>query len=228
MNIPDIEVERILFGHSINIKYLSELDIPPYANDFGKFKEIHWLNTPGPIYTTFTDNCRTGQVEAKNNVREDDNGHEVIFKQPYTLQELKETLIAAAVDPFEEYYFDGNRFWNKANIIDWWQDSEQRINYITDIYNSEINKISHPDTKAALTDTEINWYHLEGKLSAVPEYYKYWLDFYQYGMKGYLEWYILRITGEICKLSDLDFDWTKKLELDQIFNSKVRASVAGI
>ncbi len=86
----------------------------PYTDNFsfinyGDFAEIHWLNTPGPIYTTYTDNCGTGQVEVVNNVSADAGGHEAIFKQPITKQELTKTLSAALVDPFGAYYFDGNQ-----------------------------------------------------------------------------------------------------------------------
>ena len=102
---PGKDIEKIFFEPKIDIQeftyLIGHLDFVNYSD----FKEVNWLNTPGPIYTTCTDNCGTGQVEAMNNVGGDENYHEIIFKQPFDRRELQETLTAAAVDPFGAYYY---------------------------------------------------------------------------------------------------------------------------
>jgi hypothetical protein len=80
--IPNKDVEKILFEPTINKEEMIVLTGHFEFVNYGGFKEVNWLNTPGPIYTTYTDNCGTGQVEAMNNVGGDENYHEVIFKQP--------------------------------------------------------------------------------------------------------------------------------------------------
>ncbi len=130
MTTPSKEIESILFKPTIDTKELEQIIGTLEFVNYGDFKDVNWLNTPGPIYTTYTDNCGTGQVEAINNVGGDEDYHEVIFKQPLTRQELKETLTAASVEPFGLYYFDGNKYWNKTNVLEW---------YISKIQNQTID-----------------------------------------------------------------------------------------
>ncbi len=202
MTIPSKDIEKILYQSTITAKELTQFI------GTGDFTNINWLNTPGPIYTTYTDNCGTGQIEAINNVGGDEDYHEIIFKQPFTRQELKETLTAAAVDPFDSYYFDGNKNWNKTNVLKWWNKSEERISYILDNYKVELNL---PD----ILDRP-----LYGPRQPIPENYKFWLDFYQYGMKEYLEWYIRKIHNQTIHLPQLSFDWTMRNEFDELYKTK--------
>jgi hypothetical protein len=81
--IPSPDIEKILFNG------LAELTDYLSFFDYSDFKAIHQLNTPGPIYTSNTDNCGTGQVEAMNNVGGTIDYQEIIFKPPFTWQELK-------------------------------------------------------------------------------------------------------------------------------------------
>ncbi len=208
MTTPTNYIETILFGTSIETNQLLQFIDPLDFMNSGDFHEINWLNTPGPIYTTTTDNCGTGQVEAINNVGGDEDYCEIIFKQPFTRQELKETLLAAAIDPFGSYYFDGNVNWNKENIILWWNKSEDRIFYILERYREELNLPKILDRP------------LYGPRSPIPENYKYWLDFYQFGMRDYLEWYIYKMSKSSVELPELKFNWTKRDELDELFNSR--------
>ncbi|OOQ61740.1 hypothetical protein [Mucilaginibacter pedocola] len=206
--IPNEDIQAILFKPIVNIQELIDFADGWGLNADGDFKEIDWLNTPGPIYTTFTDNCGTGQVEAMNNVGADEGYHEVIFKQPMNDYELKETLVAAFVDPFGAYYFDGSRHWNINLIIEWWEKSDERLKYILERYLDELNLpkiLNRP---------------LYGPRSPIPENYKNWLDFYQNGMKEYLEWYIFKLSKQELVLKNLDFDWTRKKELDEILASR--------
>lgn len=218
---PSSEIESILFSGSVDRSQLADLmsdytDVFSFIN-YGNFGEIHWLNTPGPIYTTYTDNCGTGQVEAMNNVSCDKNDHEAIFRQPFTKKELIETLSAALVDPFGAYYFDGNENWNNENIVGWWNKSEERVNYIIDKYNDELNLPDKPSWKIG---SEIFTHPDYEPSRPVPENYKYWLDVYQFEMKIYLEWYIFKLCGNKSILPTFDFDWAKREELDKLFNAK--------
>jgi hypothetical protein len=207
---PTKEIEEILFNEAIDtsriIKLIPDGDIRFMSR--GGFQEINWLNTPGPIYTTFTDNCGTGQVEAMNNVGGDEDYHEIIFKQPFTIQELEETLNAAAVDPFDSYYFDGNKNWTPQLIKTWWANSPKRIQYILTLYEVELDL---PDILNR---------PLYGPRMPIPKNYKNWLDFYQNSIKDYLEWYILKLSQQHTILEEVNFDWTARKHLDKLFASK--------
>lgn len=208
MNIPDKEIEQILFTTPVDIDQLEKFQEDPVYLSTGAFQDIHWLNTPGPLYTSFTDNCGTGPDVAVSNVGVDENFREVIFKQPVNRKEVKESLIAAAIDPFGAYHSDGNENWNPFNILQWWNKSEERVNYILDRYKIGLN---------LPTDHQKG---LNIPVDPVCKNYRNWLDFYQFGMKEYLEWYITRISNQPVSLPSLNFDWTKKEEFDQLFKDK--------
>jgi len=220
MATPELDIAHMLFGHAIDEILLSEFAYTLECVNYGGFEEINWLNTPGPIYTTCTDNCGTGQIEALSNVGGDENYCEVIFKQPFTKQELRETLMAAARDPMGAYYFDGNQNWNDENIAMWWSKSEERIAYVIDNYRNELDLPAQPHINSWKIGGKLFTGQLYGPPRPIPENYKCWLDFYQFKMKEYLEWYILRISGQAVMLPALNFDWTRREELDKIFNYK--------
>jgi hypothetical protein len=205
--IPSPDIKRILFNGPIDKTLLKEFLIETNFNQ-GHFNEIHWLNTPGPIYTTQTDNCGTGQAEAVNNISGDIDYHEIIFKQPFTREELKETLVAAYTDSLEAYFYDGNENWTKELIISWWSKSEERVACILELYDRELNLPPVPD--------ELSF----GDIEPIPVNYKNWLDFYQNGMKEYLEWYIFRLCGEQMELNDINIDWSKKEGFDKLVDER--------
>jgi hypothetical protein len=205
--IPSPDIKRILFNGPIDKTLLKEFLIETNFNQ-GNFNEIHWLNTPGPIYTTHTDNSGTGQAEAVNNISGDIDYHEIIFKQPFTREELKETLVAAYTDSLEAYFYDGNENWTKELIINWWSKSEERVACILELYDRELNLPPVPD--------ELSF----GDIEPIPQNYKNWLDFYQNGMKEYLEWYIFRLCGEQMELDDINIDWSKKEGFDKLVDER--------
>ena len=215
-HLPDIETENIIFKSSPNfIQLRSMFKSAAHLNQHGDFSNINWLNTPGPIYTTTTDNCGTGQTEAVNNVSGDKDYCEIIFKQPVNFKELEETISAAICDPFGSYYFDGNQNWNFENIITWYNQSEDRINYIVDRYREELRLPLHqPHICSWKIGNEIFTGQLYGPPKSVPENYKSWLDFYQFGLKNYLEWYVYQLESRKVNLPSLNYDWTIKDELD--------------
>jgi hypothetical protein len=205
--IPSPDIKRILFNGPIDETQLKVFQIEVNFNH-GSFNEIHWLNTPGPIYTTCTDNCGTGQAEAVNNIGGDNEYREIIFKQPFTKDELKETLTAAYTDDLDAYFYDGNENWTKELIIDWWSKSDVRIACILELYDREINLPEVPD--------ELSF----GDIEPIPENYRNWLDFYQNGMKEYLEWYIFKLCGLQMELNDINIDWSRKEGFDKLLGKR--------
>lgn len=89
----------------------------------------------------------------------------------------------------------------------WWQKSNERVNYILDRYHDELNL-------PVILDRPFY-----GPRERIPENYKSWLDFYQKGMKAYLEWYILKLSNQEIILNEFSFDWTRKNRLDDILKS---------
>jgi hypothetical protein len=208
MYLPDPETENLIFTLRTDLKELStKFESIDLFNKGGDFSNVDWLNTPGPIYTTSTDNCGTGQIEAINNVGGDENYYEVIFKQPMNMTELDATMAAAFCDPLDGYYFDGNLNWNADNIINWWDKSKERINYIIERYKNEL-------------ELKVFKGRLYGPRNPIPENYKSWLDFYQFHLKNYLEWYVYKIQNKKLNLTLLKYDWTKRKELDALYKSK--------
>lgn len=220
MNYPETDIEHILFGPYIDKELLIPTGFEISIYDGGEFKDINWLNTPGPVYTTFTDNCGTGQIAALNNIGGDEDYREVIFKQPFTHKELKEILVAAAIEPFGAYYFDGTQHWNKDNITEWWRKSEERVTYILERYKDELMLPEKPHVSSWKIGDKIFTGQLFGSERPVPENYKYWLDFYQFHMRAYLEWYLYKIHGCAIDLPVFNFDWSKRKQLDKLFFSK--------
>ncbi len=218
--IPDPDIQEILFKCPIDVNELQDLVGREDFFQAGDFHEIHWLNTPGPIYTTCTDNCGTGQIEAINNVGGDEDYCEIICKQPFTREELQLTVSAAKIDPFGAYYFDGSQHWNKDNILEWWGKSKERVNYILDRYYYELQLPEKPHVSSYKIGKEIFTGQLFGPPRPVPENYKYWLEFYQHDMKRYLEWYASKLHGQSIMLPPFSFDWSKKEDLDKEFISK--------
>jgi len=209
MTTPDFDIAELLFSKTFEREKLAAFADSSYFIETNDFANINWLNTPGPIYTTTTDNIGTGQVAAIQNVGGDEDYREIVFKQPFTLQELKDVIAAASSDPFGSYYFGGNSKWNKKNVAKWWQKSDERLSYIIERYKEELHL---PDP---LERT------LYGPRQAMPENYKYWLDFYQFSMKEYLEWYIYKLHKLTIELPALSFDWTKRIELDKMHLAKL-------
>ncbi|SFM85365.1 hypothetical protein SAMN05428949_1048 [Chitinophaga sp. YR627] len=222
--IPSPEIENVLFKPVIDLNELSAFTGHEDAFARGGFQEIHWLNTPGPIYTTFTDNCGTGQPEAIHNVGGDEDYREIIFKQPVTKEELIATTIAGLIDPFSAYFIDGSQHWNKDNIFEWWSKSKERIQYIIDRYDDELNLPEEPHISKWDFGGEIRYYHLFGPSKPIPENYKYWLDYYQYDMKNYLEWYLFKLHAKAYMLPSLEFDWSRKEALDKVLAERIAKS----
>lgn len=218
MNIPKESI-LYLFKGELPKEQLVKFDW--FINDLGgaKNESVYWLNTPGPIYTTQTDNCGTGQLEAPNNVGGDEDYYEFVFKQPFNEKELSEIKSSAEVDPLGGYYIDGNKYWTNEKIIEWWEKIESIIDYMIHRYEEELQLPSNPhgtlyDFGKGLEET-----HFFRPIKSLPENYKAALDFYQYGIKNYLEWYMKFNNGESIELRKVEYNWDKKTELDKTLKS---------
>lgn len=93
----------------------------------GKFAERNPFNIPGPFYGAMTDTCQTGPAEAPANVMLDPVGQEFLYRQPSTIEELKQIFGAALTDPFEGYGADGNSNWSLTLIRAWWQSRDDLL-----------------------------------------------------------------------------------------------------
>lgn len=203
--------------HITSLWYVANA-LPKHAEDNllidSDFNHIDWLNTPGPVYTTNKNIYGSGNIIAQHNIACNKRKNQVIFKQPFTKKESDKTLLALELDDYEGYYFDGNCYWNKDNIIAWWDKSEDRIAAILELYKQELympQKSNHAD---------------EDFKRPTPENYKYWLDFYECGMKKYLEWYIFQLENVHINLPEIFIDWSIKEKLDKIFFLKFLSKIS--
>src|SRR5262249_31145265 len=92
-----------------------------------KWEDKHWMNTPGPIYGGDTDNCGTGPLAAPNNVAVDEDGYEVIYRQPVNRYELRQVVDAAWAEVVHGYGANGNLHWSYETIKAWWSDPRRKI-----------------------------------------------------------------------------------------------------
>ena len=197
--IPEVSVEATFFKIDSHIEFIKKHQLE--ENDFAN---IDWLNTPGPLYATNKCTYGLSYIIACKNIATNAQKCQVVFKQPLNKSEEEKVLLAVELDDFNGYFFNGNSCWNEDNIVTWWQKSEERVKAILELYLQELYL-----PKRAYEDDDIFQ-------RPAPENYKRWLDFYQEGMKTYLEWYISKISNIEVELPELKFDWTIKEKLDKI------------
>ncbi|KXX66739.1 hypothetical protein [Flammeovirga sp. SJP92] len=214
MEIPEKSILH-LYNGTPSKEHLERIGCDENDINGYKIEEIFWLNTPGPIYTTQTDNCGTGQPEAPNNVGGDESYYEFIFKQPLNTIELNEIKNVANVDPFGGYYFDGNDYWTNERIINWWSRIDTVIEYMTHRYEEELQLPLNAHNTLYDFGKGLEEAHFFGPTNPVPENYKSALDFYRHGLKEFLEWYMEYNNGSTVELDTLVHDWTYKEKLDK-------------
>lgn len=135
----------------------------------GDWADIHWMSTPGPMYCGATDNCGTGPVAAPNNVTTDEDGFEVLYRQPATLDELHEVVQAAECDTFAGYGANGDVHWSYEMLKVWWTEPRCKI-------EQEVRRLYEFHRANGTYVTWVNQLHQ-------------WLDYYQHGLYHYLQAY---------------------------------------
>ena len=91
----------------------------------------HPFNFPGPFYTGESDTCGTGIWEAPNNVANDSDSCEYVFRQPQNYAAFLDILDAAATEVFDSYSANGNDYWTYATCMHWWRNRGDLIMALT-------------------------------------------------------------------------------------------------
>lgn len=147
---------------------------PPFL---GNWKQIHWMNTPGPIYCAETDNATPAPLAAPNHVGEDKGGFQVIYRQPANLFDLHQVVEAANCDPFDGYGINGDLHWSYETIKGWWSGPHREI-------EQEVRQLY----KIYLTQGD----HVQG--AGLQR----WVDYFQEGLYQYLQAYAFFLdTGRL-------------------------------
>jgi len=205
MDIVDIDIQKIIFQKKVDLDRLRQINNWADNLNVDGFNDIFWLNTPGPFYTSITDSCGFGLIEAPLNVAGDESWSEFVFRQPNNHLEVEQTINAAATEVYYGYYIDGNNYWTVDLILEWWNKTESRIIYLLERYSTELSRKINPGF---------------GPQKLVPQNFKACIDFYQFGLQSYLEWYIFVLHNKKVDLPTIKCDWSKRRSVDKEFKTK--------
>ncbi|MBD2768355.1 hypothetical protein IC235_10665 [Hymenobacter sp. BT664] len=116
----------------------------PEGKNLAFLDEDHWarkhpFNFPGPFYSGESDTCGMGVEQAPENVMNDADCCEYVFKQPTSYYELLRVLDAAAVEVFDSYSSNGNEYWTYELCKNWWRNKEQLLNNLASAEVAEMN-----------------------------------------------------------------------------------------
>lgn len=128
--IDKILRKELIFFRDPNCSYGDFLD-----HDYWEVKRPY--NFPGPFYTGESDTCGTGDVEAPGNVMYDENTCEYVFRQPQNYMELLCVMDAAAVEVWDSYSCNGNKYWTYEKCKEWWKN---RYSLIADLNGEEFRR----------------------------------------------------------------------------------------
>ena len=98
----------------------------------GVWAERRWMNTPGPVYTADADFALMGPTDVPEPIALDDEGIDVVFRQPCTLAEATRVIEAGRIDLLGGDACDGNRFWTPDGVREWWARRGERLRHITE------------------------------------------------------------------------------------------------
>lgn len=108
--------------------------------DNDHWPQKHPFNFPGTFYTGESDSCGTGETEAPFNVLFDANCQEYVFKQPQSYAELLCVIDAGAVEVFDSYSCNGNKYWTYSQCKNWWAGKADLIYQLNDSALKEMNR----------------------------------------------------------------------------------------
>lgn len=96
----------------------------PAGQTYHEWADRDWRSVPGPFYASETDNCWTGRECAPAHVLYDDGcgGHEFVYRQPRTPQEVYDLICAGECEIFGAYGGDGDAHWTPELVKDWWRE----------------------------------------------------------------------------------------------------------
>lgn len=94
------------------------------AGPYHEWTDRDWRSVPGPFYASGTDSCWTGRECAPGHVLYDDgcSGHEFVYRQPRTPQEVCDLICAGECEIFGAYGGDGDAHWTPELVSHWWRD----------------------------------------------------------------------------------------------------------
>ncbi len=136
----------------------------------GSWNNRNRMNTPGTLYCAIGDNCGSGPLIAPNNIATDEDGYDIVFRQPVNNYELGQVLEAADTEPFQSYGMDGDVHWSYTSIREWWRSREEIEAVVQKLYMKQVNL------------KEGKNYHEFSMLSR-------WLSYYKEGLHEYLQVY---------------------------------------
>ncbi|MGW6686811.1 ferredoxin [Streptomyces sp. NPDC054961] len=96
----------------------------PAGPAYHAWADRDWRSVPGPFYASETDSCWTGRHCAPAHVLYDDgcSGHEFVYRQPRTPQEVYDLICAGECEVFGAYGGDGDAHWTPELVRDWWRE----------------------------------------------------------------------------------------------------------
>lgn len=144
----------------------------------GKWDERNWRNVPGPFYGAMTDNCWVGRLHAPHHVLYGDDieyEQEFLYRQPRTLAELQDVLVAMQEDPWAGWACDGDSHWSLNLVREWWRERGRLREWITAKHRRWIVS-ERADEREAASGLADYLAYLDGDLADHLRGYMFFLD----------------------------------------------------
>ncbi|MEV6964419.1 hypothetical protein AB0M47_04825 [Hamadaea sp. NPDC051192] len=152
----------------------------PSRDDFlkGVWGERNWRNVPGPFYGAMTDNCWVGRLHAPQHVLYGDDieyEQEFLYRQPQTVEELRDVVVAMQQDPWAGWACDGDAQWSPSLVRGWWRERERLREWIT-VKHGQWSASTRADEREAAGGLRDYLAYVEGGLADYLRAYMYFLD----------------------------------------------------
>jgi hypothetical protein len=144
----------------------------------GKWEERNWRNVPGPFYGAMTDNCWVGRLHAPRHVLYGDDieyEQEFLYRQPGTVRELQDVIVAMQEDPWAGWARDGDAHWTPSLVREWWRDRQRLRDWISTKYRRwSVSDRAHE--REAANGLTVYLAYLDDGLAGRLQAYVYFLD----------------------------------------------------